>query len=144
MSSNNYSACLRPERQLRLLVLASGVAAAVIGSALILFFEVAAWARLAGGLAWLSLAGLEFARLLRGYRCVESIRVLPDCRVVLGITGGERVEGLLAGGSVVIRGWAWLRIRAADGLNYGELIRGNSRKNNDWRRLQVIWRHIGE
>jgi hypothetical protein len=53
----------------------------------------------------------------------------------------QRLE--LLPGSVVTSGWAWLRLGEADGPDYAELLRGDIRQSQDWRRFQVIWRHIG-
>jgi hypothetical protein len=35
---------------------------------------------------------------------------------------------------------AWLRLEFDDGLRYGELLTGNPRRDEQWRRLQLIWR----
>ena len=37
----------------------------------------------------------------------------------------------------------WLHLKTADGKQFAELICGDCRESDDWRRLQVIWRHIG-
>ena len=59
------------------------------------------------------------------------------------VVGGEWRTASLLSGSLVLPGVAWLRISVGTGPAYGELLTGNPRKNEDWRRLLVIWRHIG-
>ncbi len=45
----------------------------------------------------------------------------------------------LLGGSLVTRRLAWIRVRFADGHDYGELLRGNAVKDKQWHRFQLIW-----
>lgn len=61
---------------------------------------------------------------------------------VVGQDGGWRAA-TLQNGSVVLSEFAWLRIETCDGRKVVELLRGNCRKNKEWRRLQMIWRHLG-
>ncbi len=61
---------------------------------------------------------------------------------VFGANGGW-YTARLATGTVVLRRYAWIRCRMEPGRYCAELLRGNCRKSDDWRRLQVIWRHIG-
>jgi len=46
-------------------------------------------------------------------------------------------------GSVVLWHFAWLRFRTENGRRHVELMRRKTAQNKDWRRLQVIWRHLG-
>jgi len=46
-------------------------------------------------------------------------------------------------GSMLLRRVGWIRWDDGCGRQYAELLRGRSRESDDWRRLQVIWRHIG-
>jgi hypothetical protein len=53
---------------------------------------------------------------------------------------------MLSGGVLLSElGWIRLSVVLPDGrkLVLGEFVRGNARESADWRRLQVIWRHIG-
>ncbi len=49
----------------------------------------------------------------------------------------------IGNGCVVMRKLAWLRLKPATGARYHELLRRNSLESEQWRRLQVIWRHLG-
>ncbi len=98
------------------------------------------WAAAAG---WLAYSVLELWRLARVYRIVVSLAVAADRSVELILRDGKRIAARLEPGSLILPQLAWLRLETDCGLKYGELLRGNSRKNKDWRRLQVIRRHVG-
>jgi hypothetical protein len=59
------------------------------------------------------------------------------------LSGQEWVSGELLSGSIVHRRFAWIRVRSNCGLLITEFLRGDARASPEWRRLQVIWRHIG-
>ena len=143
MSSNAYVAELQPAPGLRRVVLLSGSALCLIGLLLISGMPVHLAVMIPGMLAWLSFAVWEIARLARGY---------DDCiRLRFGIDGylryldhdGRWREGRLLRGSVVLSRLAWIRFETVGGNCVSELLRGDCRASHDWRRLQVIWRHIG-
>ena len=143
MSSNTYSACLYPEPLLRVAVLAAGMAAGLAGVAVVSFLPLNAALRWAAAAGWLAYSLLELWRLARAYRIVTSLAVAADRSVELGLRDGNRLAARLEPGSLILPRLAWLRLETGCGLKYGELLRGNSRKNKDWRRLQVIRRHVG-
>ena len=45
-------------------------------------------------------------------------------------------------GSIVLADLAWLRIRAESGEIWGELVAADPRESEEWRRFQVIFRHL--
>jgi len=45
-------------------------------------------------------------------------------------------------GSIVLADIAWLRIRAENGQIWGELVAADPRESEEWRRFQVIFRHL--
>ena len=143
MSSNTYSACLYPEPLLRAVVLATGMAAGLAGVAVVSSLPLHAALRWAAAAGWLAYSLLELWRLARAYRIVTSLAVAADRSVELGLRDGNRLAARLAPGSLILPRLAWLRLETGCGLKDGELLRGNSRKNKDWRRLQVIRRHVG-
>lgn len=90
------------------------------------------------GALWLASGALELRAIVLGMARLDRIRI-SDGRVC-GLFGGG-VEPLdLLPGSVVLTRVAWLRIRFADGLCYGELLIGNPRRCRDWHCLQLAWR----
>lgn len=117
----------------------AGIAGIAVGSSLPLNAGLR-WAAAAG---WLAYSLLELWRLARAYRIVASLAVAADRSVELVLRDGERIAARLEPGSLILPQLAWLRLKTDCGLRYGELLRGNSRKNKDWRRLQVIRRHVG-
>jgi len=53
------------------------------------------------------------------------------------------VPASLMTGSVLLRKLGWVRLKDESGRVFVELVRGDARLSHDWRRFQVIWRHIG-
>jgi len=99
--------------------------------------------RLLAAGAWLPIGLLELCRFVQGYRSCERLRVFADGSAATADATGAWRKAKLRPGSVVLDRVAWLRIDAGQGGRFTELLVGNSRKNNEWRRLQVIWRHLG-
>ena len=148
MSSSTYSACLYPEPLLRAVVLAAAVTAGFTGFVVItllppILLPLGISFRWAAAVGWLAYSLLELWRLAGAYRIVASLVVAADRSVELVLRDGERIAARLEPGSLILPQLAWLRLKTDCGLRYGELLRGNSRKNKDWRRLQVIRRHVG-
>ena len=143
MSSTAYSAELHPESNLRQLVLASGALLGVLGIVMLNLISVSTMPRVFLGLAWLLLTGRELWHCRVAYSRNSILRI-SGCggAEVLGPEGNWQPVDLCAG-SIVLPRMAWLRISAASGLKYAELLRGNSRESEQWRRFQVIWRHVG-
>jgi hypothetical protein len=142
LSSSTYSSYLRPDPWLRLLVEVSGrvLVAGAIGVSLTMTLPPVL--RLGFALTCLVLGRAELARLERGFRACDAIQLLHDGSArILG--NGAWSDARLESGSLVLHRLAWLRLRTADGARVTELLRGEARLCGDWRRLQVIWRHIG-
>lgn len=144
MSSNAYFAELHPEPKLRVIVLLSGLTACVAGVWLVLSMPLGTLHRTLIVCGWFFLCGREMVQTWRGYASSGALRISSDACIEVRLVGGEWRTASLLAGSLVLPGVAWLRISVgAGGPAYGELLTGNSRKNEDWRRLLVIWRHIG-
>ncbi len=143
MSSISYSAHLKPDPWLRIIVLTAGRLTFAAGMVLILTIDIAALLRGFAALLWLGCAKFELTRLQRGFSSCTAIRVHFDGRIEVRNPDGQWCSGVLMGGSLLLRKFAWLRLRPAAGPPVSELIAGNIREDHDWRRLQVIWRHVG-
>ncbi len=143
MSSNAYFAELHPEPRLRVIVLLSGLIACLAGLLLALSLPLDTLYRAVIVCGWVVLCGREMAQTWRGYASSGTLRISSDARIEVRLVGGEWRTASLLPGSLVLPGIAWLRISVGAGPAYGELLTGNPRKNKDWRRLLVIWRHIG-
>jgi hypothetical protein len=99
--------------------------------------------RVAVTVFWAGPAAWELVRLHRAWHGCLALRVLADgSAAVLGRDGRWQPVTLLADG-VLLRRWGWIRLRMASGRVFAEPVRGSCRKSHDWRRLQVIWRHVG-
>ncbi|MDH3747221.1 MAG: hypothetical protein OER97_03355 [Gammaproteobacteria bacterium] len=143
MSSATYSASIQPNLRLRYLVLGSGMLLAAIGALVILLLPLVAHWRAVLLAAWLVMVVTELLLSWRAYRESLSYRLYCDGSIdVMRPTRGPRAAAFAAG-SVIGTRLAWLRVRAADGACWGELIAGNPRKNKEWRRFQVICRLVG-
>lgn len=142
MSSANYFSDLNPDRRLRAAVLAGGVLAGIAGVALIANLPATTTTRALLAVLWLILSGSETVHIAGAYRRCSTLR--------LNNAGGLRVlqadgcwtDARLLPDSVVLAQQAWLRVGLADGLEYLEWVRGDGRQSQQWRRFQVIWRHL--
>ena len=143
MSLHAYSAELHPEPRLRRLVLASGIMLFIAGLLLILRLPVAATYRSAIAVFWLALNAYEWFSNRRAYARFGILRIDAEGRIECRNGDGAWQAHGLRSGSIVLARFAWLRLTAADGLRYAELLYGDARESDDWRRFQVIWRHVG-
>jgi hypothetical protein len=143
VSSNSYSACLIPDPWLRIVVSTSGRLLIAAGLALILVLAIDVALRVAGCLVWVALGRFELRRLEQGFDACKLIRIDSSAEIAILNGDGNWVPATLLTGSVLLRKLGWMRLKDQRGQSFLELIRGDARQSQDWRRLQVIWRHIG-
>ena len=143
MSSTAYFAEITPEPALRRIVLWSGVTLVVVACVIILSLPLAPWLRLAACGLWTALAGRELRHLQRAWRACRRLRFSADGGIELLEADGQWHAASLEAGSVLLQKAGWVRLRNRHGDRYGELFCGDPRRSPDWRRLQVIWRHVG-
>jgi hypothetical protein len=142
-ASTYYWAEIAPDSRLRFLVLVSGAVLFLAGLALIPWLALARTAEGVLAIAWTVLCGREWRALQRGYARNGTLRVAAGGLVERQCRDGSWRPARLCAGSIIATRFAWLRIRPRSGLRYAELVSRKSQKSEDWRRLQVIWRHIG-
>ncbi len=143
MSLHAYSAELHPEPRLRRLVQGSGLLLFLLGLLLTVQLPVAAGYKSLVAVFWLALSVYEWLSNRLAYARSGILRIDAEGRIERrNGAGAWQVHGLRSG-SVVLPRLAWLRLTADDGLRYAELLCGDARESNDWRRFQVIWRHVG-
>ena len=94
-------------------------------------------------LVWLVLSGRECHATWRGYAGGGAMRIAADGEVRVQCRSGRWQPASLRPGCVVLPRIAWLRIDPEGMQPYAELVTAESQESEDWRRLQVIWRHIG-
>lgn len=143
MSSSAFSAEFSPGFGLRSIVQLSGVTLAALGLLLILLMPVHVALRVTGAALWVIASSIEFLRLQRAYARYCGLRVRYDGAVHLRERGGDWQAASLLPGSLLLRRLAWIRLRSEHGEVFAELLYGTRRDSRDWRRLHVIWRHIG-
>ena len=143
MSSNSYSASLTPDPWLRIVVLTSGRLLIAAGLALLLTLAIDVVLRAAGCLVWVVIGRFELRRLTQGFEACRVIRIDSSGEITILDSDDNWVPARLLTGSVLLRKLGWMRLQDQSGQIILELIRGDARQSQDWRRLQVIWRHIG-
>jgi len=141
MLSSTYSAEIRLDRRLRRVVLISGLGLALTGAGLILLLPLGLPARLLAFLGWFCWSGRELLTYWRAYGRWSVCKLAADGEIEL-IGREECCTATVAPGSIVLSEVAWLRIRAENGDIWGELVAGKQRESKDWRRFQVIFRHL--
>ncbi len=142
MSSTAYVAVLATSKTLRRLVLSSGAILLVSGLACIASLPLDLAGRLVLVVVWVYVTGREIRVHRRAYMTFRYMSIDPHGNVSLYGHGGGATAANISAGSVLLQKLGWLRLRTLDGRCFGELMAGNCRKNKDWRRLQVIWRHL--
>lgn len=143
MSSSIFSAELRPDLALRRVVLLSGGVLATVGVLLLASMPFHPLARTAASVGWLLCCAWELLTVRRGFTACLGLRVLANGKVLRLDPDGHWHPARLLPGSLLLRRAGWLVLDSGQGVRFVEPIRGGCRQSNDWRRLQVIWRHIG-
>jgi hypothetical protein len=143
VSSTIFSAELHPDPRLRQVVLGSGLLLGAIGLPLIASLGIALSVRSVLAAVWLIVFARQWLRFRHAYIRNGILRLDSDGEISCRRSPGNWEPLVLLPGSVVTSGWAWLRLSEAHGPDYAELLRGDIRQSHDWRRFQVIWRHIG-
>jgi len=96
-----------------------------------------------GCLVWVAFGRFELRQLEQGFDACKAIRIDSNGEVTILVNDEKWVPATLLTGSVVLRKLGWIRLKGESGQIFLELIRGDARQSQNWRRLQVIWRHIG-
>ncbi len=143
MSLTTYSTDLEPDVISLFILLAVGASAFCCGLLALFTLPVGiAWKVL-----WLSLWVASGARdlwlIASGYKRCSRLRLHHDGNVQAWSPDGHCAAARLSAGSLVTTGFAWLRVELAGGRRLGLLVRRNASEIKAWRRLQVIWRHLG-
>jgi hypothetical protein len=141
MSSAGFEAEVVPRKLLRASLLSASCAATVAGIVIVLTLPVVAELKALFGMLWLLSGAAEVRALRRGMSRIERICIRSDGSVAGFDCRDERYALRLLPGSVLLGRVGWLRLGFADGLRYGELVTGNAREDQHWRRLLIVWRH---
>jgi len=134
---------LTPESLLRRIVILYGISATVLGAGLILTLTIEKSWRYAAAIVWMLLNTWQLVQIANGYKHCRRIQIGPDGAVRLQGPDGCWISATILRGSVVFGRLAWLRFEAENGRRFAELLRENRLGNKDWRRLRVVWKHLG-
>ena len=142
-ASTSYSTEIRPDPRLRRLVLLTGGLSFLGGLAFLPLLAVSGVLKGLLALSWTALCGFEWLALRQGYAGSGVLRIAAGGHVERQSPDGSWQPARLCAGSVVLARVAWLRIAGPGERPYTELVGARSHSSEEWRRLQVIWRHIG-
>ena len=142
-ASTSYSADIAPDARLRRFVLLSGALLFLAGIACVTLLAVSAGLKGVIAVIWVCLCGYEWLAFRHGYASGGALRIAAGGSVERQCRDGTRKPARLCPGSLVLTRFAWLRIAPAGGRPCAELVSAAGQETEDWRRLQVIWRHIG-
>jgi hypothetical protein len=143
VSSTPYFTDLEPDAVSRRIVIATGAGALLCGALAIATVPMDATWKLLGIAAWGITGCRDLWLIATGYKRCARIRMSHEGGVQAWSPAGRCAAATLCAGSVVTAGFAWLRIEFEEGRRLGLLLRRTTSENHDWRRLQVIWRHLG-
>ena len=143
MSSNVYSAEIFPDPFLRQLVLVSGALLGIAGILLIGSLALSVALRAAGAALWGLTTFRELVVLRRAWASCLALRFAENGAVEIRGPDLEWHAARLVSGSVLLRRMGWIRLKSGAGSVFAELVRADRQQARDWRRLHVIWRHVG-
>ena len=96
---------------------------------------------------WSLLLAAQWFLISSAHKRFHCLRIHYDGTAQLLGHRGEWQPATICKECIVLSNFAWLKLKAAQGGTYCELVRGdargNTRENEQWRHLQVIWRHLG-
>lgn len=124
-------------------MLGSGLVLGALGVATIALLPWPVGVRAMTSVAWASLTTWELLRLRRAWADCRALRFGADgCAWALDRHREWRSLTVLPG-SILLRRYGWIRLQPECAASFAEPLRGACRESADWRRLQVIWRHVG-
>ena len=115
----------------------------LLGVVTILSLPVAGFLRAVSVFVWCAIVGAELGFISSAHKRFTRIRISCGGECELRNKDGEWEAAIIAGGCVVWSQLAWLRLQLPSGRCHLELVSGDVRESEQWRRLQVIWRHLG-
>ncbi|NNF39844.1 MAG: hypothetical protein HKN64_00600 [Woeseiaceae bacterium] len=124
-------------------MLYSGAVLAVVGIFLVASMPIHWLARLLLAVAWTVFCAVEWRRVRRGFSACQRLCLMADGTAMRQDPDGHWDAVRVLSGSIILRHAGWLVLELADGHRAVQPVRGHCRESNDWRRLQVIWRHVG-
>ncbi len=115
----------------------------LVGAVLILVMPLPLLPRIFAAGMWFVASGYDIDRQRRAYSQYRGLRLDCEGRLELKNQHGDWLRARLLPGSLVLRNFGWIRVRDERGRVFAEPVRGGCRDSREWRRLQVLWRHVG-
>jgi hypothetical protein len=143
VSSDAYLTEIYPDARLRRVVLATGTLLAVAGVVLIAYLPFPLLVKMVGVLTWSVCVTWELTRLANAYAACRALRFSSEGDIAVQAHDLEWHTAAIASGGLLLRRVGWIRVTTGSGDTFGELVCGNCRLDRNWRRLHVIWRHVG-
>ena len=143
MSSVLLETRLEPDPRLRRLLLLSALLFLIAGFVLIVHLPFAPVWRALIVILWFADGCREMVKMTTGMARVVLLKLDASGRILAADSEGEFQELTLLTGSMVLRRFAWLRLRFPDNSNYAELFSGDQAKDEHWQRFQLIWQQSG-
>lgn len=143
MSSNAFSTAICPDPLLRRVVAGSGIALGIIGVVLIATLPASVSLRVLASTAWCVMLAWEAWVLGKAWQNCRAVRLSAGGEVAILDANARWQPGRLVPGGVLLSRIGWIRLQVVGGPVFAELVRGRRRVSPDWRRLHVIWRHVG-
>ena len=94
-------------------------------------------------LVWGLWVGTQWFLITSAHKRYRRVRIHSDGTAALLDRSGDWHPAVVSDDCIVLASYAWLKLKPASGGSYCELMRAASSENKQWRRLQVIWRHLG-
>jgi hypothetical protein len=114
-----------------------------VGVITILSLPAAGFLRAVAAAVWCSIMSAELRFISSTNKRFKRIRISSDGECELQNQDGNWETAKITQACVVLPRLAWLRLQPGNGRCHCELVSGDARESEQWRRLQVIWRHLG-
>ncbi len=142
-SSIAYSAEIRPEPNGRRLVIACALLLALAACVILVSLPLPGWIRVLLCVAWTGMAARELRRLQVAWHACRRLRFSGDGQIEVLTADAGWVTARLLPGSLLLQNAGWMHLQTSHAGRFGELLFRPPGAAADWRRLQVIWRHVG-
>ena len=132
---------------MRRVLAASALLAYLLGIVTICSLPIDGRLEALGAAVWSLQAGIQWHLISSAHKRFQRVRIHCDGAAELLDKSGVWHAAIICNECIVLPTFAWLKLKPAQGGTYCELLRGSARgislQNQQWRRLQVIWRHLG-
>ncbi|MGI9220989.1 MAG: hypothetical protein ACR2QS_08150 [Woeseiaceae bacterium] len=143
MSPRVFVAELTPDCALRKCLITSVLLTVAAGVWSISTLPIAPELCWLGSVGWGLAVGVRSGLIIRSQSRYCQLNFHADGSVLLLDLGGHWQSASWSRNSVILSNLAWIDLTMGGGRRFSGLFYGNSRESEQWRRLQVIWRHMG-